>query len=464
MLLKAGEAAPTAWSAGYFFFLLFSYYLMRPLRDALGIRGDLDKLPWLWTGTTVAMLVAAPVFAFVVSRVPRRRFLPLTYRFFTLNILVFYALLQLLPDHGRRNVGYAFFIWTSVFNLFAVAVFWGFIADVFTNEQGRRLFGPIAVGGTLGAIAGSSVPAFLAKEIGPYNMLLIAAVMLELAVVCVSKLVGLFGLGGTSRARALECAACGTVVTSAADAACPECGSPERRERAASGGEPSWGVMQGLVLIARSPYLQGMCVYMLAYTITSTFLYFEQARIVKETVAEDAQRTELFGRIDLAGNILTLITQLTITGRLMSTLGVGPALVFVPALTLVGFVAVWLAPTFAWPLLTVLVLFQAIRRSMHFAIDRPSREILYTPLGPDEKYKSKSFIDTFLYRGGDLIGAWTPRKSETVPIEFIAVAVSAVWIASAVFLASRHERILRKGGEHSPGGSLPTPTSSPRGA
>lgn len=413
-MVRRGEGAALACSAGYFFCLLLSYYMMRPVRDMLGIRGDLDTLPLLWTGTTLAMLLAAPAFAWLVSRVPRRTFIPLTYRFFALNILLFYGVLRWSPESWSVGAGYAFFIWLSVFNLFAVSVFWGFIADMYTAEQGRRLFGVIAVGGTLGAIAGSAVPAFLAEKIGPLNVLPIAAFVLEGAVQLVRRLVRLFALEG------------------------PWLG--DARDHPHAGQEPSPRVLAGLWLIARSRYLQGMCVYMLAYTVTSTFLYFEQARIVKESIVDSAARTALFGRIDFATNVLTLLTQVLLTGRIIAILGVGGALAIVPAMTLVGFVALWSAPQIGLPMIGTLVALQVLRRSAHYAIDRPSREILYTPLGPDEKYKSKCFIDTFIYRGGDMIGAWTPSiKGAASVVEWIGVGVSAVWIASAVFLARRHD-------------------------
>ena len=411
VLLKPGEAVPLLWAAAYFFCILLSYYLLRPMRDEFGIRGDLSDLPWLWTGTTIAMLVAAPCFAWLVSRFPRRVFLPVTYRFFAANLAIFYALLLLLPESSHKTVGYAFYIWLSVFNLFAISVFWGLMTDMWSPEQSKRLFGAIAVGGTLGAIAGSSVPAFLAKEIGnTSHLLLISVLMLEAAVFCIRRLT--------------------------------RWAAGQNREGVASP-EPSASVWAGFVLLARSPYLMAMAVYMLLYTVTSTFLYFEQSRIVKATFTDTAARTAAFAQIDLATNVLTLLMQIFLTGHVVRRLGVIAGLCLVPVISILGFAALWAAPHLGWPIFLTFAIVQVARRSAHYGIDRPSREILYAPLGPDEKYKTKSFIDTFVYRGGDLLGAWANAiKGIAATVEITAIALSGAAVVTAWFLASRNRRIL----------------------
>lgn len=463
VLLRPGEGTALLWAAAYFYCLLFGYYLLRPLRDELGIRGDLEDLPWLWTGTTIAMLVAVPAFGALVSRFPRRVFVPVTYHFFTLNVLVFWALLGVLPlDPGARLwVGYAFYIWLSVFNLFAVSVFWGFMADLFTNEQSKRLFGAIGVGGTLGAICGSAVPATLVGGIdvgpvsvsmAPSSLLLLTAVMLELAVLCVRRLVRIFGIGdlrtgappAPSRCPSCDCDLDGLSFHSSRDR-CPECGQSVFQRR---GQEPGRGMWQGVVLVVRSPYLQLIAAYMLLYTMTSTFLYFEQARIVKENFSDSAGRTAVFARIDLAVNVLTLLTQLFLTGRLLTYVGVGVGLSLLPALTVAGFAALLGAPAAGIPVVGVLLGFQIVRRSMHYAVDRPTREVLFTVLGPDAKYKSKSFIDTFVYRGGDLLGAWT--YSWLAAIGSLAIPVAAAWLAVAAALAARQRRMASENGDTPP--------------
>lgn len=419
VLLKPGEAGPVLWAAAYFFCILLSYYLLRPMRDEFGIRGELSDLPWLWTGTTVAMLIAAPCFAWLVSRFPRRVFLPVTYRFFAANLALFYALLMLLPESSHKTVGYAFYIWLSVFNLFAISVFWGLMTDLWNPEQSKRLFGAIAVGGTLGAIAGSSVPALLAKEIGnTSHLLLISVLMLEAAVYCIRRL--------TRR-----------------PAGQPSPGAQPPAGARADSPEPSASVWAGFVLLARSPYLMAMAVYMLLYTVTSTFLYFEQSRIVKATFTDSAARTAAFAQIDLATNVLTLLMQIFLTGHVVRRLGVIAGLCLVPVISILGFAALWAAPHLGWPIFLTFAIVQVARRSAHYGIDRPSREILYAPLGPDEKYKTKSFIDTFVYRGGDLLGAWANAiKGIAATVEITAIAISGLAVATAWFLASRNRRIL----------------------
>ncbi len=425
VLVRPGEGRALAWSAGYFFLLLFSYYLQRPLRDAMGIRGDLDRLPWLWTGTTAAMLVAVPVFSWVVSRVPRRRFLPLLYRFFALNLVVFYLAFALAGETSRTAVGYTYYIWLSVYNLFQVSVFWGFMADLFRPEQGKRLFAFIAVGGTLGATLGAAVPATLVEgvalpgvgrlSLAPTMLLLIAVATLEMARGCVVRLIRIGGVNASEGGRAGEVAA-----------------APR---------EPGRGVWTGIALVAASPYLAVLAAYMLFYTVTSTFVWFEQLAIVKSSFADDASRTAFFGRLDVTVNALTLAAQLLVTGRIMRWVGVGTALAVMPVVTGLGFALLAAEPT-----LWTFSAFYVLRRAAHYAVDRPSREVLYTVLGPEEKYKSKVFIDTFVYRGGDLLGAWTHGIAAAMAggLAAVVVPLSVAWAGAAVYLGARNRRMLRE--------------------
>lgn len=398
--VNPGEGQALLLATGYFFFLMLGYYLLRPLREAMGIARGADKLPWLMTGTMALMFLANPAFAALVSRLPRRRFIPLAYRFFALNLLAFFLLFRLLPSHGGVALGYAFYIWLSVYNLFVVSVFWGFMGDLFDEGQGKRLFGFIAMGGTLGAIVGAALTEALSQGLivgvalpfkaSPSALVLVAAVFLEAAVQCVLGLARRYHLGEVA-------------------------GGPR---------EPGPGLLEGLRLITRSRYLQLICAYMLLFTLTTTFLYMAQGAIVAKAFTSQAARAAAFARIDLWVNVLTLLTQLLFTSRLISTFGLRPVLVLLPVLTVAGFGALW-----AWPTFAVLAIFQVLRRGLHYAVDRPAREILYIPLGPDEKYKSKPFIDTFVYRGGDFLGAWAPGFLTwlAVPVAAVAVGLSGVW-------------------------------------
>lgn len=409
VLLDEGEAPALLWSALYFFLLLFGFYLLRPVREAMGIARGADKLPWLMTGTLLAMALANPAFAALVSKLPRRRFIPLAYRFFALNMLAFFLAFRLLPNHGGAALGFAFYIWLSVFNLFVVSVFWGLMSDVWSEAQGKRLFGFIATGGTLGAIAGAALTGALTKgfllgglrlKVDPLSLLLLSMLTLELAVLCVRRLAVIFRLGDTAHGDR----------------------------------EPGPGPLEGLRLIATSRYLQLICAYMLLFTITSTFLYLQQGAIVERAFSGTAARTAAFARIDLWVNVLTLATQVFLTGRIITTLGIPVVLSILPVLTMAGFGALWIWPTFG-----VMALFQVLRRGLHYAVDRPAREILYIPLGPEERYKSKPFIDTFIYRGGDLLGVWAPTAlaALAIPVGLAAVGCSGLWLGSGLALGKR---------------------------
>lgn len=409
VLMEEGEAPALLWSTLYFFLLFFGFYLLRPVREAIGIARGADKLPWLMTGTLLAMVLANPAFAALVSRLPRRRFIPLAYRFFALNMLAFFLAFRLLPSHGGAALGYAFYIWLSVFNLFVVSVFWGLMSDVWSEGQGKRLFGFIATGGTLGAIAGAAVTGLLTKgfalgawhvKVDPLSLLLLSILAMEGAVFCVKRLAGIFQLGDTAHG-----------------------------ER-----EPGPGPLEGLRLIATSRLLQLICVYMLLYTITSTLLYLQQGAIVERTFSGTAARTVAFARMDLWVNVLTLVTQVFLTGRIITGLGIPVVLSIIPVLTIAGFGALW-----AWPTFGVLALFQVLRRGLHYAVDRPAREILYIPLGAEERYKSKPFIDTFIYRGGDLLGVWAPTAllAIGVSVGLASVGCSGLWLGSSMALGRK---------------------------
>jgi AAA family ATP:ADP antiporter len=418
--LRKGEGKALILSGAYFFFLLCSYYLLRPVREAMGIQRGYDTLPWLMTGTMIAMLAVNPLFAALVSRVPRRKFIPICYHFFAANMLIFYGLFQLLPQEAKVGLGYAFYIWLSVFNLFVVSIFWAFMTDVYNHEQSKRLFGVIGVGGTLGAILGAAVTKQLVDGIefdgqvilkfASPTMLLVAVVPLEAAVFCVIRL-----MRNTARHDQSQGNAPPTTT---------------------SVKEPGRGVLEGLRLLFRSHYLQLISLYILAFTVTSTLLYLEQARIVALAHSTTSDRAAAFANIDVWANILTLIVQLFITSRILRFLGVGGTLLIVPALTLAGFAALW-----ANPVMATLIIFQTIRRGLHYAVDRPAREVLYAIVTPDERYKAKPIIDTFIYRTGDVLGTWLPTWLRLTPPP-IAIPVSVLWLAASWGVGVLHRRKL----------------------
>ncbi|HEX7559670.1 MAG TPA: Npt1/Npt2 family nucleotide transporter [Usitatibacter sp.] len=412
--VRPGEARALAWSFGYFFCLLAGYYVLRPLRDEMGIAGGVKNLPWLFTATFFVMLAAVPLFGAVVAKLPRRRFIPLVYHFFVANIAIFWLLLTF--GIARQDVARVFFVWISVFNLFAVSVFWSFMADLYGSEQGKRLFGFIAAGGQAGALLGPLVTVSLAKAIGPVNLLVVAALLIELAVAC---------------AHRLERAAPAKV-----DAAELEGAKPEAK---ALGG----GWLAGLAMVLRSPYLAGIALWVLFLSLAGTFLYFQQANIVAAASDDPAVRTRIFATIDLAIGILTIVVQFFATGRLISRFGVGPAAAFLPLVFAVGFLALAATPTLA-----VVIAFQAIQRTANFALSNPAREVLFTVLDREAKYKAKNVIDIVVFRGADAVSGWLFALLRGAGMELAAISLATLpamgaWLALALWLGRAQERQAR---------------------
>ncbi len=406
--IEPGEGRALFWSFSYFFALLCSYYIVRPLRDEMGIAGGVENLQWLFTGTFVVMLAAVPVFGWLTSRYRRSQFLPAIYIFFILNLLGFYSLFQ--SDVAHIYVARAFFIWTSVFNLFVVSVFWSFMTDLYHDAQAKRLFGFIAAGGTAGAITGPTLTTALAIPLGPTNMLLVSALFLVWAVLSIQRLINWNVSAKLSDENSRE--------DNAADATSKPLGG---------------GVFAGIRLVVSSPYLSGIAILMILYTTLSTFLYFQQAQIIRDSFASSAERTTVFAAIDLAVNGLTIIIQLFLTSRLVKSIGLAWTLALVPLILCAGFLTLSFAPVLA-----VLVVVQVIRRAGNYAIMRPAREMLYVVLDRESKYKAKNFNDTVVYRGGDAVAAWIYAGLRGLGLglshmALIAVPLAAIW----AFLAYR---------------------------
>jgi ATP:ADP antiporter, AAA family len=391
--VRPEEVRAMLWSFTYFFCLLAAYYILRPLRDEMGVAGGVRNLQWLFTATFVVMLAAVPVYGALVARVRRRVFIPLVYHFFVVNLAIFWVLLTLGVE--RQTVARVFFVWISVFVLFAVSVFWSFMADVWRSEQGKRLYGFIAAGGSAGALAGPAITIGLAGTIGAVNLLIIAALLLEAAVLC---------------ARKLEV----------------EKEISSERQDAVGG-----GAIDGILMVLRSPYIAGITLWVGLLSIAATFLYFEQAAIVAAASEDPAVRTRIFATVDLTVGLLTLALQFVATGKLIARFGVGPALALLPLVFAVGFVVLAAAPVLA-----VVIAFQALQRTANFAISNPAREVLFTVLERDEKYKAKSVIDIVAVRGADAAGGWLFTALRSLAAELRAIPVVAVVIAGAcLFLA-----------------------------
>lgn len=417
MAVEPGEWRPLLWSFSYFFALLCSYYIIRPMRDEMAIAGGVEHLQWMFSGTFLAMLAAVPFFGWLTRRFPPRRFLPYVYSFFIGNLLLFYALFR--SDLTHIYVARAFFIWASVFNLFIVSVFWSFMADIYTNAQAKRLFGVIAAGGTVGALAGPALTVSLVLPLGPNNLLPLSAIFLGWAILCIHRLAAWHQSIAPS-----------------------DYAGPERKNEAEPSGQPLGGsILGGVRLVAKSPYLLGICVLMLLFTTLATFLYFQQAHIIKEHFDDPAQRTALFAAMDFAVNVLTLATQIFLTGRIVRRIGLGWTLAVIPLLLVAGFLVLAVIPA-----LWVVVVVQVLRRAGNYAVMRPGREMLYVVLSKEEKYKAKNFIDTVIYRGGDAVSAWVYAGMKAIGLSAAGISLAAVplacaWVWISFNLGNRQERL-----------------------
>jgi AAA family ATP:ADP antiporter len=397
------ELPALAWAFAYFFLLLCSYYILRPVRDALAVEAGTQALQWLFTATFVVMLALVPLFGWLCARLPRTRLLPVVYGFFVLNLLGFSISLHTA----------VFFVWLSVFNLFVVSVFWSFMSDVFDTAQAARLYGAIAAGGSCGAIAGPLLAAVLSSILGNSGLLLLAALVLAATLPCILML-----------ARWAK--------------AHPRSGDPP--PEAPLGGS----ILAGVRAALGSPFLLAICGYLLCYTALSTALYFQQVTIVKEAVPDPGERTRLFATIDLVVNASTLLLQVLAFSRLTALLGPGWLLALMPLVSIAGFL--WLGAT---PTLAALIAFGVTRRVGEFAISKPAREALFTVVPREDRYKAKNFIDTVVYRGGDAASGWL-FGALGAAVAFVAAGISVAWTAIAFYLGARMKSWTRDDARSSP--------------
>jgi len=414
--LRDDEAGPTLLAALSFFLVLCGYFMLRPLRDAMGVQRGMDDLRWLFFCTLLVMIPANVLFGWVATRFVRRLLVPAVFRFVTICLVVFAGLLHFAPQAVGLWTGYVFYVWLSVANLFLTSLFWVTLADGFTLERSKRLFPVIAVGGTLGALGGGAFNAHYARSFAPVWFFVLAIVLLEGAV---------WALGALRRAYEAR-------------------GWRGEPRRAPLGGSP----LRGMARVVRSPYLLGIGGYIFLLAVANTLLYFATRQIVVGTTVSDEERQRLFGLIDTWAQSLTLLTQLFVTGRLLRRLGVGFVLTLLPAVTVAGFAALAVAPVFL-----VGALFEASFRAGKYALARPARETLFTVVDDADRLQAKPFIDTFVYRGGDAAGvivdaqaaAWARALSglggaAVLPVAGIATLLSVFWAALGVALGRAQRR------------------------
>ncbi len=398
----------------YFFTLLASYYVLRPVRDEMGVETGVQTLPWLFSAVFGSMLVLVPVFGWIAGRLSVRRLIPTVYLFFASHLFLFF--LALATNFPRATVAPIFFVWVSVFNLFVVSVFWSVMADLYSNEAARRLFGFIAAGGSCGAVAGPLFTAAMVPHLGIAPLLLVSIGLLLMAMIC------FFAVLKTGPRPSQSPAA-----------------THEPTATRAIQNPPS--LLIGVSKILGSRYLLAICLYLACYSVLSTMLYSQQMRLVPEVVGSPEARTQLFAWVDFAVNALTVLTQILLTGRLLSGLGVTAMLAAMPAFNLFGFALFGMVP-----ILAVLVVFGVLRRAGEFAIAKPTRETLFTIVSKEEKYQAKNVIDTVVHRGGDMASSWVASALQSAGLSIgesalAAVPIAGLWLANGWYLGRRHERL-----------------------
>jgi ATP:ADP antiporter, AAA family len=413
--VRRDEVAPILAAAFYFFCILTALQVLRPAREALGMQRGIEDIRWLFMGTLIVTLLANPIFGALVARYRRMVFIAATYFFFAIVLLIFYVLMVMTPQAVGERSGQVFYVWMSVFNLFVTMVFWALMADRFSLEQSKRIFAIIAAGGTIGAMSGSALAALLAERIGAPGLLLVATAFLTLAV-----------------------GAAWLVTRLQPEHASADPDAPPRVDEHAVIGGSAW---EGMRAVLRSPYLLGIAGYVMTMTIMATFLYFTRLQMVAALGEDVDMRAGVFARIDLATQTATLLLQLVVTGHIMRRLGVAVALALLPITVALGFIGLAIAGSLA-----VFVIVDATFRATQRAIARPARETLFTVVSRADKYKSKAFIDTFVYRTGDAVGAQTEGALGRLGFGLAGLAAAAVplallWAVLGVWLARAQLRI-----------------------
>lgn len=412
-------------SALFFFCVLSALMVIRPARETLGMQSGIEAVRWLFVGTAVVTLAVNPIFGWLVARFRRLQFISATYLFFALSLVGFWALLTFAPEATGEVSGRIFYVWFSVFNLFSTMVFWALMVDRFSLEQSKRLFGVVAVGGTMGAMFGPWLAWTYVDTIGTANLILVAVGFLALAVLFA-------GLVARLQPESLS-------EMEPDDPDAPAQAPPVVSKEEVIGGS-AW---EGFRAVIRSPYLIGICVFVLIMAIMATFVYFTRLQMVEQMTDVMDEQTGLFAQIDFWTQFTTFLLQLLITGHLMKRIGVAFALALLPLTVALGFVGLAITGTF-----TALVILEAAYRAIQRGITRPARETLYTVVGREDKYKGKAVIDTLVYRTGDVVGAWSEGLlgrlgGGLVALTALVVPLAAAWAVLGLWLGREQARMVR---------------------
>lgn len=435
MNFRRGELPLGVLAALFYFCVLCGYFFLRPVRDAMGVSRGMDELRWLFVVTSLSSLVVVLLFGGVVSKLDRRKFIPIGYLFVIACLFAFSALLIFDAGAGggligsdaetavARGVGYTFYVWLSVINLFVNSLFWAYMVDVFSVDQGKRMFAFIGIGGTLGAIVGSTstdvISGMTESVYLPAGLMLTGAALFGAAIMVMLTLDRF-----ATRSEHSTLSAMGGGVTAGQQ----------------HGDQIGGSFWDGATAVATSPYLLGIGGYIVLMAISNTMIYFTQANIILDNTDTFSQRIGSFAQFDMLAQIATLITQMFITTHLIRRLGVGWTLTILPLVTVTGF-----AVLAVWPVYGVMAIFQALHRATRYAVARPARETLFSVVPPAEKYKAKPLVDVFLYRAGDVAGAGIDGafRALGLALGWVAAAtvpLAAVWVVLSVGLGKAQAR------------------------
>ncbi len=410
--VRRDELTAVAWSFAYFFCLLSAYFMLRPVREAMAIVGGTRNIPWLFTGTFVVMIIASPIFGWVASRFPRKTFLPWVYYFFIANIVIFYIAFSYADAYDLNQVWIArsFFVWLSVFNLFVVSVFWSFMADIYSKEQSRRLFGVIAAGGSTGAFLGGLVTSVLVVPIGFRNLLPISALLLLVAVVCVYQL----------RQRTSQLA--------------------DGEHEVVGKKDPPLGgsALAGIRHVFTSSYFSAIAMALVLANFLGGVMYMYMAEMVSIAYPNTDEHTQIFALINTLTNFSSFVGQMLIVRHSVRSLGVGRTLAITPIIAVIGFTVLAINPVFI-----VLAALQVVMRSIGYGLTKPTTDMLYAIVSPEEKYKAKNFIDTAVYRGADLLATWSIRLMSTLGaglsgVSAVCVPMAVAWATLGLWIGRQY--------------------------
>jgi AAA family ATP:ADP antiporter len=406
--IKPNEIRATLLSFSFVFLLMTAYFILRPVRDAMSSDWTDTELSWLWTSTFFFSFIAVSLYGEIISRIKFNYVVPGVYVFFSISFFAFNFLSLVLIDPDIINK--IFYVWLSVFSLFHVSVFWSFISNIFSKEQAPRLFGFIASGASIGAILGPSVPILFANQVGTMNLLIIAGIILLIPVPLISWLEKIQFSELKNHKVNLD-----------------ETKNTIKKD-----------FLSGFSSLIKNPYLISISLFILFYVVMNTFIYFELRKLLID-FDRDA-RTQIWASIDLIVNVLAIVTAIFLTGRITTRFGMPTTLALIPVLMVLGWLVVAISP-----ILLFLIGLQIIRRAGNYAITKPGREMLFTLVDNEARYKVKPVIDIVVYRGGDMLTAWFYTFLTATlglglsGVSIIAAAVASLWALTGLYLGKRYK-------------------------